>query len=120
VIFLTILGWTTDILDGRLARRYHKEATWVGEREFVFDMVMVFSGLCYLVMSGSSRLLRRQVGSPMAVLLHQFSRVGVVLADDVVPLHDCLADHPLVKLHPELSNDEVDELKALLVLSKYK
>ncbi len=52
VILLIILGWTTDILDGRLARRYHKEVTWVGEREFVFDMVMVFSGLCYLVMSG--------------------------------------------------------------------
>ena len=52
VILLTILGWTTDILDGRLARKYHKPPTWIGEREFIFDMVMVFSGLCYLVMSG--------------------------------------------------------------------
>ena len=52
VIMLTILGWTTDILDGRLARKYHKPPTWIGEREFIFDMVMVFSGLCYLVMSG--------------------------------------------------------------------
>ena len=52
VILLTLLGWTTDILDGRLARRYNKGATWVGEREFVFDMVMVFAGLCYLVMAG--------------------------------------------------------------------
>ncbi|MCK5827826.1 CDP-alcohol phosphatidyltransferase family protein, partial [Candidatus Bipolaricaulota bacterium] len=52
VIVLTILGWTTDILDGRLARKYHKPPTWIGEREFIFDMVMVFSGLCYLVMSG--------------------------------------------------------------------
>ena len=52
VILLTLLGWTTDILDGRFARRYKKETTWVGEREFVFDMVMVFSGLCYLVMAG--------------------------------------------------------------------
>jgi len=52
VILLIILGWTTDILDGRLARRYNKGATWIGEREFVFDMVMVFSGLCYLVMAG--------------------------------------------------------------------
>ena len=51
VVLLTMLGWTTDILDGRLARRYKKEATWVGEREFVFDMVMVFAGLCYLVMA---------------------------------------------------------------------
>lgn len=52
VVLLTMLGWTTDILDGRLARRYKTEATWVGEREFVFDMVMVFAGLCYLVMAG--------------------------------------------------------------------
>jgi len=51
VILLTILGWTTDILDGRLARRFDKDATWVGEREFTFDMMMVFAGLCYLVMA---------------------------------------------------------------------
>ena len=52
VILLTIVGWTTDIFDGRLARKYNKPPTWIGEREFIFDMVMVFSGLCYLVMSG--------------------------------------------------------------------
>jgi len=52
VVLLTLLGWTTDILDGRLARRLHKAPTWIGDREFVFDMVMVFAGLCYLVMSG--------------------------------------------------------------------
>jgi CDP-alcohol phosphatidyltransferase-like enzyme len=52
VILLTVLGWTTDILDGRLARKYHKPPTWIGEREFAFDMLMVFAGLCYLVMSG--------------------------------------------------------------------
>ena len=51
VLLLTMLGWTTDILDGRLARRYNKPPTWVGEKEFAFDMVMVFSGLCYLVLS---------------------------------------------------------------------
>ncbi|MEA3356638.1 MAG: CDP-alcohol phosphatidyltransferase family protein [Candidatus Bipolaricaulota bacterium] len=51
VILLTILGWTTDILDGRLARRIDKDVTWVGEREFTFDMMMVFAGLCYLVMA---------------------------------------------------------------------
>ena len=52
VLLLTMLGWTTDILDGRLARKYHKPPTWVGEKEFAFDMAMVFSGLCYLVLSG--------------------------------------------------------------------
>ncbi len=52
VILLTILGWTTDIFDGRLARKYEKPITWIGEREFTFDMAMVFAGLCYLVISG--------------------------------------------------------------------
>jgi len=52
VLLLTMLGWTTDILDGRLARRFKKTPTWVGEKEFAFDMLMVFSGLCYLVLSG--------------------------------------------------------------------
>jgi len=52
VLVLTMVGWTTDIFDGRLARRFGKGTTWVGEHEFTFDMVMTFSGLCYLVMAG--------------------------------------------------------------------
>lgn len=52
VVVLTMIGWTTDIFDGRLARRYHKPPTWVGEQEFTFDMMMVFSALCFLVMVG--------------------------------------------------------------------
>lgn len=52
VILLTMLGWTTDIFDGRLARKYNKPPTWIGEQEFVFDMAMVFSGLCYFVLAG--------------------------------------------------------------------
>jgi len=51
VLVLTMLGWTTDIFDGRLARKYDKPPTWVGEKEFAFDMAMVFSGLCYLVLA---------------------------------------------------------------------
>jgi phosphatidylglycerophosphate synthase len=51
VVLLTMVGWTTDIFDGRLARKLNKPQTWVGEQEFTFDMMMVFSGLCYLLMS---------------------------------------------------------------------
>jgi hypothetical protein len=51
VILLTMIGWTTDIFDGRLARKYNKPTTWVGEQEFTFDMMMVFSALCYLTMA---------------------------------------------------------------------
>ena len=52
VVVLTVIGWTTDILDGRIARHYHKPETWIGEREFAFDMIMVLGGLCYLVLAG--------------------------------------------------------------------
>lgn len=51
VIILTMIGWTTDILDGRIARHQHKGPTWIGEHEFAFDMMMVFAALCYLVMA---------------------------------------------------------------------
>lgn len=62
VILLIILGWTTDILDGRLARRARSDSspqpgsgentTWLGEHDFLLDMIMVFASLVYLTASG--------------------------------------------------------------------
>lgn len=52
VVFLTIFGWTTDILDGRLAKRSSEEPTWISDKDFPFDMVMVLAGLVYMVLAG--------------------------------------------------------------------
>ncbi|OGF56914.1 MAG: hypothetical protein A2Z21_07370 [Candidatus Fraserbacteria bacterium RBG_16_55_9] len=62
VILLIILGWTTDILDGRLAQRARSGASsdpsssestsWLGEHDFLLDMTMVFASLVYLTASG--------------------------------------------------------------------
>jgi hypothetical protein len=66
VVLLFIAGWTTDVLDGRLARqarrlslvsarprdRLAKLNSWLGEHEFGFDMLMVFSGLVYMAKVG--------------------------------------------------------------------
>lgn len=61
VIVLIIIGWTTDIFDGRLARRARNEdptksrsneTTWLGEHDFLLDMMMVFAGLVYFTFSG--------------------------------------------------------------------
>lgn len=53
VVWLTILGWTTDILDGRFARRApEKKSTWLGDHDFQFDMLMVFAILAYLALAG--------------------------------------------------------------------
>lgn len=52
VTLLLLLGWTTDMLDGRLARRLDKGPTWIGEHEFQFDMLMVLASAIYLVSVG--------------------------------------------------------------------
>ncbi|MCX7750085.1 MAG: CDP-alcohol phosphatidyltransferase family protein [Candidatus Bipolaricaulota bacterium] len=52
VAFLLLLGWTTDMVDGRLARRWDKDPTWIGEHEFHIDMVMVLASAIYLVLAG--------------------------------------------------------------------
>lgn len=52
VVALLLLGWTTDMLDGRLARRYEKPPTWIGDHEFHFDMLMVLASAIYLVSVG--------------------------------------------------------------------
>lgn len=53
VVWLTILGWTTDILDGRFARRaQEKKHTWLGDHDFQFDVIMVFAILAYLALAG--------------------------------------------------------------------
>jgi hypothetical protein len=55
---LILVGWTTDILDGSLARRaaHRREAqiepgentSWLGEHDFTFDMIMVYASFVYL------------------------------------------------------------------------
>ncbi len=52
VAFLLLIGWTTDMADGRLARRWEKDPTWIGEHEFHIDMLMVVSSAVYLIASG--------------------------------------------------------------------
>jgi phosphatidylglycerophosphate synthase len=52
VLLLLLLGWTTDMLDGRIARRVAKGPSWIGEHDFHFDMAMVLASAIYLVWWG--------------------------------------------------------------------
>jgi len=52
VLLLLLLGWTTDIADGRLARRWDKGPTWIGEHEFHIEMLMVLGSTIYLIGTG--------------------------------------------------------------------
>ncbi|GEM_PF-1371690 len=45
---LLVLGWITDIFDGKLARKTD-EKTRVGDNDIYFDMMMLAAGSCYLI-----------------------------------------------------------------------
>ncbi len=73
VLWLLLLGWTTDLLDGRLARRMDLEPSWIGVHEFEFDMFMVFCSAVYLVASGGVPTSAGSVYLLVAVTLVAFS-----------------------------------------------
>lgn len=58
---LLLLGWTTDMVDGRLARRLEKGPTWLGEHDFQIDMLMVLASAVFLTATG---LVPPEVGVP--------------------------------------------------------
>ncbi len=58
---LLLLGWTTDMVDGRLARRFEKGPSWLGEHDFQIDMVMVLASAIFLTATG---LVPAEVGLP--------------------------------------------------------
>ena len=61
VASLLLLGWTTDMVDGRLARRYEKGPSWLGEHDFQIDMIMVLASAIFLTATG---LVPAEVGVP--------------------------------------------------------
>lgn len=53
VTIASLLGWTTDILDGIFARRAtHKRKTWIGENDFNLDVALFVAIFVYLTLIG--------------------------------------------------------------------
>ena len=53
VIAMIVIGWTTDVLDGKLARSDASDKkTWIGNHDFVADMSMSYAGMFYFMTSG--------------------------------------------------------------------
>jgi CDP-alcohol phosphatidyltransferase len=53
VVCLTLIGWTTDVLDGKMARMDHTgKKTWIGDVDFATDMILIYSGLLYFIAAG--------------------------------------------------------------------
>lgn len=50
VVCLTLIGWTTDVMDGKMARMDRNgKKTWVGDLDFATDMILIYSGLLYFI-----------------------------------------------------------------------
>ena len=53
VVALTLIGWTTDILDGRVARLDpNRRQTFIGAMDFAVDLTLIYSGLLYFITAG--------------------------------------------------------------------
>ena len=53
VIWLTIAAWTSDVLDGALARHSRvPRRTWIGEQDLIFDMVIGAALLVFMTATG--------------------------------------------------------------------
>jgi len=53
VVCLTLMGWTTDVLDGKMARMDPSgRTTWIGDRDFATDMILIYSGLLFFITAG--------------------------------------------------------------------
>lgn len=79
VAVLLLLGWTTDMLDGRLAHRWGKGPTWIGEHDFQIDMLMVLASAVYLT---ATRLVPPKIGIPYLVVA-----VGISLLSQIRTEH---------------------------------
>ncbi len=53
VSLLCLLGWTTDTIDGHLARKsFPSHNSLIGRNDRAVDFIMIFSGWLYLIASG--------------------------------------------------------------------
>jgi len=53
VVCLTLIGWTTDVLDGKMARMDRSgRRTWIGDLDFATDLILIYSGMLYFITAG--------------------------------------------------------------------
>lgn len=52
-VFLLLLAWTSDALDGPLARRSsHREQSWIGKHDLEVDMIAACGLLSFMIFAG--------------------------------------------------------------------
>jgi len=87
LIYLLIIGWTTDVLDGMLARLEKKPYdSWFGKNEFNIDMVMTWSAFFFLTLIGIIPLWLFVVYSLLPLILTYFFHSKTLVMSFAAPL----------------------------------
>lgn len=83
----SLLLWTTDAVDGRIARRSHLPASWLGKRDIFIDCALAFAVCVALARSGyiPGALLAAWLG--VCLVTYGMRPVDTVLLIFMLPLH---------------------------------
>jgi phosphatidylglycerophosphate synthase len=85
VVLLLLAGWTTDVLDGKLARKAAGK-TVLGRYDFSADLLMVVSSFIYLAVSGFISLQFAAFYLLLLITIYLLSRSKSVLMLFICPL----------------------------------
>lgn len=85
VILLLLAGWTTDILDGNLARKAVAE-TSLGRFDFLFDVIMILASFYYFVLVKLVSLNHFLLYTVAIALVYLFTRSKSLVMLAICPL----------------------------------
>lgn len=74
ILALVLVGWTTDVLDGQLARSVEKPIqTWIGDNDLAVDLVLDLAALFYFIAFGFVPVIMSLVYLLIACVVVSFS-----------------------------------------------
>lgn len=101
LVVCSLVLWTTDAVDGRMARRSGLPASWLGEREIVVDAALALGVAAALVRSGYVSGGFLTVWLALCLTLYIIRPVDTILLIFMVPLHLALPVLAFVHRLPE-------------------
>lgn len=97
----SLLLWTTDAIDGRIARRSHLPASWLGKHDIMIDCALAFAVCIALARSGYIPGALLAAWLSVCLLLYAIRPVDTVLLIFMLPLHLTLPVLALIHGIPE-------------------
>jgi len=96
VLVLVLIGWTTDVFDGRLARSLETPSrTWIGDNDLAVDLVLDVAGFIFFIACGFVPVVISLVYLLIACVVCSFKPNRDIITIFEIPV---LALHPIIAL----------------------